>query len=73
MKLKPCPFCGNADLFTGTTSFLNQGVQCERYRGGCGAQMHGEIPDVRPEGCKTLADVEEHTLKKVVKRWNRRT
>ena len=72
MKLKPCPFCGNENLYTGHNDGTSMQVCCWKVDGGCGARMKEEYPVNMPKSCKTLDDVARFSLKKAATRWNRR-
>ena len=69
--VKPCPCCGNKDLYLGHTSAFTLGVVCWSHGGGCGLKMEVELPERVKRG-KTLQQVECDCLEQAVKLWDRR-
>ena len=54
MELKPCPFCGNTNLFVGTSDEIhedgdkhNYAVCCDFEQGGCGACGGYELSKIK--------------------------
>lgn len=77
MNVKPCPCCGNTDLYTACLGAMRFGVKCLSFDdkgniSGCGLEMGKTIPDRRPKGCKTLKDTENWTLRQAIAAWNKR-
>jgi hypothetical protein len=80
MKLKPCPFCGNQNLLAGPHSADSQGVECMYmtmidgtcYVKGCRATISCRLPNYWPKGVDGLKQLEEWTLNKAIKKWNKR-
>lgn len=75
----PCPCCGdsrpfvncngnNEGIYTGWMSSTSLGVQCYT----CGLSVKRELPDTRPDCCKTKEDVYEFTFNQALEAWNRR-
>ena len=84
MKPKPCPLCGNNDLYVGPMSCNTQGVQCmfKNEKGqikGCRLKIERPYPVYIPENTKHMSieerwqEVEKRTLLKAIKAWNKRT
>lgn len=71
MRLKPCPCCGNKNLYMGHLCATSLGVVCWAHGGGCGLSMRVEFPD-KLKKPRTLKQVEHGCLRKAVKLWNRR-
>lgn len=84
MKPKPCPLCGNNDLYIGTMSAHTQGVQCmfQNEKGqikGCRLKIERTYPETFPKYTenlpleKALGLIRQRTLLKAIKAWNKRT
>jgi hypothetical protein len=69
---KPCPFCGNPNVYKGITSAITYGVRCQAFTGGCGAELSVEMPDETPEflqGC-TAKEFHLACIGEAIKLWN---
>jgi len=64
--LKPCPFCGSENLYSGQVSFAAYGVECKE----CGSKgpSYG-LPD---KSDKTIGDLMAELQNKAIKSWNSR-
>ena len=71
VQLKPCPCCGNRDLYIGHESCDTMAVVCWGHGGGCGLRLPVCYPDTLKKA-KTLEQVSEDCLMKAAKLWNRR-
>lgn len=69
--VKPCPCCKNKDLYLGAESTDAQMVCCWAHGGGCGLRMVVRYPNTMGKH-KTLKSLEAATLRKAVRKWNRR-
>jgi len=77
-NLKPCPLCGNKNIYAGVASSQSMGVQC--HNEDCRCRVDLWIPDKWPKGLRKkglsiqemLAKLEEWTLKKAIRAWNTR-
>lgn len=75
-KPKPCPCCGNQNLYTGHLEATQLGVWCfgmvEGKLIGCGLQIHRSVPETWPKGVQTLKQLDAYLLEKAVAAWNKR-
>ena len=71
IEIKPCPCCGNMDLYLGHESAMSWGVRCWGHGGGCGLSMVVEMSDYIGLRLKPK-NVEEECLMAAVAKWNRR-
>lgn len=76
---KPCPCCGNAELYTGHLDGTSMGVKCMRWVPktsqikGCGLRLKVNYPEYMPRGISSLKALDAYLLAEAVKRWDRRT
>jgi len=72
MKLKPCPCCGNTNLFVGCETSSSMAVVCWSYEGGCGLRMYVNWMDRIGKSKKTFKQLQHEALREAVRRWNKR-
>ena len=74
--LKPCPFCGNTNLYAGPNDAHSYGIQCvifEKDAGWCGAKIKVDLPGYWPKGVEGMQALYVWCLNKAVRKWNRRS
>lgn len=76
MKLKPCPCCGNANLYKGHINATTMGVECMDITNagwGCGLSLGvGFTSGVEMKRGEGFPKYKSRLLAEAVKRWNRR-
>ena len=70
-KLKPCPHCGNKNIYVGT--YINPLTSAGHHVINCCSEMKfyfiEETEDYKPK----KADSKKHAEKQLIKLWNKRT
>ena len=70
-KPRPCPCCGNENLYVGHESSDEMAVVCWRYGGGCGLRMVVPYPDELRKA-RSMLVLDGELKKKAIRLWNRR-
>lgn len=73
MDVKPCPLCGNDQIYQGHTCAQSMGVICFDCHLELANPIPNEIIKVKTTMQEAIKDLEEKTLEEAIRMWNRRS